>query len=285
MSATPSPLRYPGGKAGIQGMVSAIICSNDIKGGHYAEPYAGGCGLALSLMFNQYIHEIHLNDLDRSIWAFWYSILNNKDEFIDKIIHTDITLDEWYRQREIQNNKEKCNVFDLGFSSFFLNRTNRSGIISKAGVIGGFEQAGKYTLDCRFNKKRLIEKIKRINKYKHRIHLYNMDAIDFIKLTDDSLPKKSMFCIDPPYFDKGSFLYTNFYNAEDHKIVSKAILNISHPWVLTYDNAREISELYKECNQYLYTLNYSAAEKKIGTELLITDNGIIVPRILGLEKV
>ncbi|MBE4916768.1 DNA adenine methylase [Enterobacter cloacae complex sp. P6RS] len=284
MSATPSPLRYPGGKTGIQGMVSAIIRSNDINGGHYAEPYAGGCGLALSLMFNQHIHEIHLNDLDRSIWAFWYSILNNTQDFIEKINDTDVTIDEWYRQRELQNDKNKCDVFNLGFSTFFLNRTNRSGIILKAGVIGGFEQKGKYALDCRFNKKKLIDKIKRINKYKHRIHVYNMDAIDFIKTMDVFLPEKSMFCIDPPYFDKGSFLYTNFYNAEDHKTVYEAISEIKHPWILTYDNAKEIREIYAEYSQYLYTLNYSAAEKKVGTELLIAANDIFIPKSLALEK-
>lgn len=284
MSATPSPLRYPGGKTGIQGMVSTIIRSNDINGGHYAEPYAGGCGLALSLMFNQHIHEIHLNDLDRSIWAFWYSILNNTQDFIGKVNDTDITIDEWYRQRDIQNDKNKCDVFELGFSTFFLNRTNRSGIILKAGVIGGFEQKSKYSLDCRFNKKRLIDKIKRISKYKHRIHLHNMDAIDFIKSMDVLLPKKTMFCIDPPYFDKGSFLYTNYYNAEDHKTVSKAISEIKHPWILTYDNAKEIREIYNEYSQYLYTLNYSAAEKKVGTELLIASNNIFIPESLALKK-
>ncbi|EYU13917.1 DNA adenine methylase [Photorhabdus aegyptia] len=285
MPATPSPLRYPGGKAAIQRMISAIICSNNLNGGHYAEPYAGGGGLALSLLFNQYIHEIHLNDLDRSIWSFWHSILNDTEKFIDKIMTTDITIDEWHKQREIQNNKDNFNNFDLGFSSFFLNRTNRSGIILKAGVMGGLKQKSKYFLDCRFNKKGLIDKIIRINKHKHRIHLYNMDAIDFIKEIDLVMPEKSMFCIDPPYFDKGPSLYTKFYNTEDHEIVSKTILGIKHLWVLTYDNASEINELYKDCKRFTYSLNYSAAKKRVSTELLITKNNIIIPDGLNINEV
>ncbi|WP_434526401.1 DNA adenine methylase [Photorhabdus asymbiotica] len=285
MSATPSPLRYPGGKAAIQRMISAIICSNNLNGGHYAEPYSGGGGLALSLLFNQYIHEIHLNDLDRSIWSFWYSILNDTEKFIDKIMTTDITIDEWHKQREIQNNKDDFNNFDLGFSSFFLNRTNRSGIILKAGVMGGLKQNSKYSLDCRFNKKGLIDRIRRINKYKHRIHLYNMDAINFIKEIDLTMPEKSMFCIDPPYFDKGSSLYTNFYNTEDHEIVSKTILGIKHPWVLTYDNVSEINELYKDCKRFTYSLNYSAAKRRVSTELLITKNNIIIPNELNINEI
>lgn len=285
MSATPSPLRYPGGKAAIQDMISAIICSNGLVGGHYAEPYAGGGGLALSLLFKQYIHEIHLNDLDRSVWSFWHSILNNTEQFIDKIMVTPVSIDEWHKQREIQNNKDRYNDFELGFSSFFLNRTNRSGIILKAGVIGGLEQKSKYALDCRFNKKGLIDRIKRVEKYKHRIHLYNMDAIEFMKDVDASMPIKAMFCIDPPYFDKGSLLYTNFYNAEDHKDVSETIIKLKHPWLLTYDNAPEINKLYKNCNRYTYSLNYSAATKRVGTELLVTKNDIAIPDDLGITKV
>lgn len=285
MSATPSPLRYPGGKAAIQDMISAIIRSNGLVGGHYAEPYAGGGGLALSLLFKQYIHEIHLNDLDRSVWSFWHSILNNTEQFIDKIMVTSVTIEEWHKQREIQNNKDSYNDFELGFSSFFLNRTNRSGIILKAGVIGGLEQKSKYSLDCRFNKKGLIDRIKRVEKYKHRIHLYNMDAIEFMKDVDVNMPKKAMFCIDPPYFDKGSLLYTNFYNAEDHKVVSETIIKLKHPWLLTYDNAPEINRLYKNCNRYTYPLNYSAAIKRVGTELLVTKSDISIPDDLGITKV
>ncbi|EKO4095991.1 DNA adenine methylase [Salmonella enterica] len=285
MSATPSPLRYPGGKAAIQDMISAIICSNNLNGAHYAEPYAGGGGLALSLLFKQYIHEIHLNDLDRSVWSFWHSILNETEQFIDKIMETSVTIEEWHKQRYIQNNKDKYNDFELGFSSFFLNRTNRSGIILKAGVIGGLEQKSKYLLDCRFNKKGLIDRIKRVEKYKHRIHLYNKDAIDFMNEIDEYMPKKSMFCIDPPYFDKGSLLYTNFYNVEDHKKVSEAILGLKHPWLLTYDNALEINELYNDCARYTYPLNYSAATKRVGTELLITQDGILIPDNLGITRV
>lgn len=97
MPQTPSPLRYPGGKSSIQGMVSKIIQANNLEKGHYAEPYAGGCGLALSLMFKGYVHEIHLNDLDRSISSFWDAIINQTDRFIDKIIETPVTMDEWYK--------------------------------------------------------------------------------------------------------------------------------------------------------------------------------------------
>ena len=180
MATTPSPLRYPGGKTSIRRMVAKIIFNNDLDKCHYAEPYAGGCGLALTLLFEDVVHELHLNDIDRSIFVFWDAVLNNHDLLIDRILSTEITMKEWHRQRAIQLNKQNENDFDLAFSTLFLNRTNRSGIILKAGVIGGLNQEGNYTLDCRFNKKAIVDKILRVQKYKHRIHFYNLDAVDFL---------------------------------------------------------------------------------------------------------
>jgi DNA adenine methylase len=84
-------------------MVSAIIQNNGLERGHYAEPYAGGCGLALSLLLEGYMHELHLNDIDRSIYAFWHSVLNSSDDLIEMIYSTDITMNEWSRQREVQS--------------------------------------------------------------------------------------------------------------------------------------------------------------------------------------
>lgn len=285
MPVTYSPLRYPGGKTAIYPMVSNIIQNNSLNKCKYAEPYAGGGGLALALLFGGFAEEIHLNDLDRSIWAIWHSILNDTEAFIDRIENTEITIDEWYKQRNIQNNKNSANVLDLGFSSFFLNRTNRSGIILKAGVIGGLKQEGDYKLNCRFNKDDLIKKIVKIKKHKDSIKIYNEDAVDFIKKIDDRSRNDFFMYIDPPYFEKGASLYTNFYNENDHAALSKVISSIRVPWILTYDNALKIKEIYKINNMYEFYLNYSAAKKRIGTELLIVCNDINIPENLIGDKI
>lgn len=284
MFSAPSPLRYPGGKAAIFDMVSKIIIDNGLEDGDYAEPYAGGAGLALALLFDDLVNEIHLNDIDRSIWCFWNAILNQTDDFIKKIEKTEVTMDEWYKQRHIQQNKDQFDDIELAFSSFFLNRTNRSGIILKAGVIGGLKQDGKYKLDCRFNKIGLIGRINKISQYRHRINLYNQDAVEFINKTNELLPEKSLYCIDPPYYMKGSTLYTNFYQPEDHQELANTILALKRPWILTYDNAKEIQELYPAQPQYRFALNYSAAKKRKGTELLITNTNIEINPTLDLVK-
>lgn len=283
MAFTPSPLRYPGGKASIWKMVAEIIETNNLKGSDYIEPYAGGCGLALSLLFKGYVGNLYLNDIDRSISCFWDAVLNHTDDFINKIVSTEVTIDEWYIQRDIQENKNTADDFDLAFSSFFLNRTNRSGVILKAGVIGGFAQDGEYKLDCRFGKEGLIERIKKIQQFKHKIHFYNFDAVEFIKMTRSFIPqKKSFYCVDPPYFVKGSTLYTNSYEPDDHKQIARLLIGLKRPWVLTYDDTPQIQELYKEKRQYRFNLNYSAANKRVGTELLVASDDLLIAKELNL---
>jgi len=261
-------------------MMSTLIHENGLDRGHYAEPYAGGCGLALSLLFRSVVHEIHVNDIDRGIWSFWHSVLNDSDNFIDMMMTTPVTLDEWHRQRDIYNEKTPSTVLEMGFALFFLNRTNRSGIIRNASVIGGKKQDGAYKIDCRFNKVALADKIRRIQKYKHRIHLYNLDAIDFIQHTNEVLPERSLYCIDPPYYMKGSTLYTNFYEHADHEMLARAIEALDRPWVLTYDNADEIRKMYERFEQYLFSLNYSVAVKRKGTELFVASPGLDVSRLM-----
>lgn len=284
MAVATSPLRYPGGKLCMLDTVAEVLRLNKLQRHHYAEPYAGGCGLALALLYEGHVSEIHVNDIDPSIWSFWHCVLNETDSFIEKIEQTPVTMDEWYKQKEVLNNFDKDNVFDLGFATFFLNRTNRSGIIKNAGMIGGFSQNGTYKLDCRYNKEGLINRIRRIHKYRKRIHLYNLDAVDFLKKAESDLPEKSFYCIDPPYFNKGSSLYTSFYNPEDHAELSQAALELKHPWIITYDNAEEIKELYTKRRHFEFNLNYSLQEKRMGTEILIASKGLKIPKAIKMKQ-
>jgi len=277
MARSNSPLRYPGGKTCLYDLAAHILRLNKLERGHYAEPYAGGAGLALTLLFEGHVSDIHLNDVDRSIWAFWNSVLNETDALIELVQRTPVDMAQWHNQRAICLNPQDFDDLILGFSTFFLNRTNRSGIVKGAGVIGGLSQDGNYKIDCRFNQHELTRRIKRIAKYKSRIHLHRLDALDFMTLADESLPVRSFFCIDPPYFNKGSSLYTSFYNPEDHAAVSQAVLGLKRPWILTYDNTPEISHLYKQRRQFGFDVNYSVQTKRVGTELLVASKGLKMP--------
>lgn len=277
MARPTSPLRYPGGKSCLYPLISQILKKNNLERKRYAEPFAGGCGLALALLYEGHVSELHVNDVDASIWAFWHSVLEHTEEFTYKIRKTPITIDEWRRQRAIHLAQDASDPVDLGFSTFFLNRTNRSGIIKAAGVIGGLAQTGNYKMDCRFNREDLERRVRRVAKYRNRIHLTRLDALDFIKKVDATLPTSTFLCIDPPYFQKGQGLYTSFYEPKDHSVLAQAILRTEKPWVVTYDKVDTIGKLYKSRRQFEFDINYSIETKRKGTELLIASKGLRLP--------
>lgn len=274
-----SPLRYPGGKGKIANFIKLIFEKNNLRDGHYVEPYAGGASVALSLLFSDYASIIIINDFDRSIYAFWHSVLNNTDELCRLISSTRLNMEVWAEQKEIQKRKATADLLELGYSTFFLNRTNRSGII-KAGVIGGNAQTGNYKMNARFNKKDLIKRIKAIAEKRDRILLYNLDAIDLMRTISDTLPRKTLIYFDPPYYLKGKDLYVNHYMHEDHLLVSEMIRGIrNHKWLISYDNAPEIKALYRRRKQFEYSLKYSAVNATAGIEVMIYHKDLFIPKV------
>lgn len=262
-----SPLRYPGGKSKLTAYVVETLKLNELEGGTYVEPFAGGCAIAWYLLLEGHVENVWVNDLDSSIHAFWYSVLNRTDELCRLIEDTEVTIEEWHRQKAIYAN-DRTNSLQLGFATFFLNRTNRSGII-KAGVIGGLEQNGNYLLDCRFNKDRLIEQIRAIAERRNNIVLTNLDATQFI---DEYLPSIDGPClvnIDPPYYVKGKGLYQNFFEHDDHYRLFRSVRNIQHPWIVTYDDTPEICGIYAEFEPQVFGLTYTAQTKRKGSEVII----------------
>ncbi len=271
-----SPLRYPGGKGNLSAFFYEAIKENDLSDGVYVEPYAGGASIALSLLFNEYVSSVIINDIDRSIYAFWHSVLYNTDKLCELISKTKINMNIWRKCKEIQRRKNRTALLELAFSTFFLNRSNRSGIIS-GGVIGGQKQLGEWKIDARFNKKDLIERIKRISQYRDRITIYNMDARALINKAFRSLKDKSLCYFDPPYYDKGRKLYVNYYEEADHIKMAKKISSIKRiKWVVSYDNKPEVKEMYNNFRNFEYTLNYSAADTRLGNEVMFFSNNLTV---------
>jgi len=266
-----SPLRYPGGKGSLFPFISNLFYENDIVGISYAEPYAGGAGLALKLLFNEYVNEIYINDLDYSIFCFWKTILISNNRFCDWIENLEISIENWKYFKYIQRNKDKFSEFEIAQSTFFLNRTNISGVI-KGGPIGGLKQNGKYKIDARFNKQDLIKRIQRIHKFRNRIRITNTDGIKFINRLN-KLNKNIFVYIDPPYVQKGADLYMNYYKKRDHYNLAKKVNTINHKWLVSYDNNEFVLSLYKNHKKVLYRISQSASNR-IGNEVLIFSNGL-----------
>lgn len=271
-----SPLRYPGGKGKLEPFMELLIRQTGHEGGIYVEPFAGGAGIAIGLLEKGIVSDIVINDLDKGIYSFWRAILSETDRFVKDIQNAELTISEWYRQKSIAENN-KVYSYELGFATFYLNRTNRSGII-KGGIIGGLEQSGRWKMDARFNKDALIDRIKKISSKKKHIHLYNKDVNSFII---DYLPKyqnNAFVYFDPPYFNKGKQLYLNFFSYKDHVRIEKIINEeVLCDWVITYDDVPEICDIYKKHILKKFDLNYSAGEKRRASEIIIFKSEKIVP--------
>lgn len=271
-----TPLRYPGGKSKLHDLFVLIINNNFSHSVSYAEPYAGGAGLALLLLFNGNVKNIYINDINKSIFAFWHSVLYETDSLIEMIKDVPVTIETWHMQKEIQLHKEDANLLGLGFSTFFLNRTNRSGIL-KGGVIGGKKQNGDWKLDERFNKPKLIKRIEKIAERKDSINITNMDACDFLDFMDCNKIRNLFYYLDPPYIKKGSGLYEDYYSEEDHRLLAKRIAKLKQKWIVSYDAHNLALEIYKKYNRMTYALNYSAQEIKKGEEFMAFSPKIQVP--------
>lgn len=272
-----SPLRYPGGKAKLTGYIRQIIYENNLRGGVYIEPYVGGASVALGLLLSGDVDEIVINDKDKSIYAFWYSVINQSKDLCHMIRETEITVKEWERQKAVQSKKDNCSLLELGFSTFFLNRTNRSGIL-KGGIIGGRKQQGNYKIDARFNKEDLIQRIENIAEKKDSITLCNQDALDFLSYVKAKFKENSIIYLDPPYYVKGHGLYMNFYKDDDHRNIAEQIKSLTDlKWLMSYDNVDFINALYENYRKITFELNYSANNTGKGEEVMIFSNEIIIP--------
>ncbi|MBI4620607.1 MAG: DNA adenine methylase [Desulfobacterales bacterium] len=273
-----SPLRYPGGKGKLAPFFKKLFRHNNLCDGTYVEPYAGGSAVALTLLLEGYAWEIVINDIDPLIYAFWWAVLNDTETLSRKIKDTPVTMQVWKEQKCVHADSEQHSLTDVGFATFFLNRTNISGII-KAGVIGGKKQDGPFKLNARFNKKDLLERINLIAQYKGRIRLFNLDAWVLITTIIPSLPEKCLLYFDPPYFGKGKLLYSNYYTPTDHTLMASKIRSLNFPWVVTYDDVSEIRDFYSGENYVEFKIPYSAhINRTRGAEVMFYNN-LILPTV------
>ena len=275
-----SPLRYPGGKASLAAFLTRTIELNDLYGCSYSEPFAGGAGAALRLLREGVVSELHLNDLDPRIIAFWKAVLDEPERFVDAILSVPVSISEWKKQRHICQCADASKPFELGFATFYLNRCNRSGVLLGAGPIGGHAQTRKWGIDARFNRANLAERVLAVSRKREQIHITNMDALNFLvkHLPRGRERKRAFGYLDPPYYSNGSRLYMNFYTDRDHRGLARYIQRQrTLKWVMSYDDTHFIRDLYAGCVMSHLSLQYSLQRKQRAQELLIAPAHIRLP--------
>lgn len=275
---TLSPLRYPGGKASLAGFFADIITALGVEEAQYIEPYAGGAGAGIALLREGIVRHLIINDIDPAVHAFWRSVVAHNASFVELVMSTPLTIDEWLRQREIYRSRDESDTLRLGFAFFFLNRTNRSGILN-AGVIGGQRQEGKYKIDARFNRQTLVERLAAIGDLADHITVSDLDGRTVIQRY--SRDERSFMYIDPPYVQAGSQLYLNAFDGRDHKALSVIVNSVEKAhWLMTYDTAPLIEKLYERQFQCRLELTYSARHPGRAEELLVASP--LVARVIKM---
>lgn len=280
-----TPLRYPGGKAKLAAYVKEIIRDNSLCDGEYIEPYAGGAGIALELLLQEFVSHVRINDVNHHVYSFWKSVLNDTEELCRRVRNTKLSVASWDRQKRIFSNPEDHDYVSVGFATFFLNRTNRSGILN-GGIIGGRDQTGPWKIDARYNAEELIFRIESIAKMKKRISVTHSDALLFLKHGLAKWPEKSLIYLDPPYYERGSELYYDFYKPKDHARVAEFISKNmdKRRWMVSYDNVSAVKELYADYRSITYSVGYTAREQKVGKEVMFFSPKLVIPKVVGPIK-
>ena len=281
-----TPLRYPGGKGKLAAFVKSLIEANSLHDGEYAEPYAGGAAIALELLLQEYVTKIHINDISRPVYSFWKSVVDHTDELVRLVRDTPLTVRSWDRQKNIVRHQSEHDDLRLGFATFFLNRTNRSGILG-GGIIGGRDQTGPWKIDARFNAPELTRRIEAVARLRRRISLSQEDAYGFLSARQKSLPKNSLIYLDPPYYVKGKDLYEDYYTHGDHLRIAEFVTTkvLRQRWIVSYDNVRPVRRMYAGCQRLVYKVNYSAREATEGSEVMFLDERLQIPRLTAMTQV
>lgn len=284
-----SPLRYPGGKGKLAPLIKAIINRNDLLDGTYVEPYAGGAGVACELLAENYVREIHINDVSPAIYAFWTAALGESERFCEDILSAPLTTETWDYHKETFEKLRRAampDLYTLGFSTFYLNRTNRSGILN-GGMIGGRAQTSEWGLDARFNRSDLVKRIKLLASMRARITITKMDALQLLRYFRKRKIYRMLMYLDPPYYEKGRQLYLDYYRPSDHAAISECVQQNHQPfnWIVSYDNVEPIKNLYCGSNKVEYNINYSARSAAVGSEVIFFDHKLALPDLKEFVEV
>lgn len=256
--------------------MAELLRINGLRPKLFVEPFAGGASVALQLLHDDMVDAIALGEQDELVASFWKVVFDDHASLIAQMRRAPITVEQWdyYRSAELTTDAERA------MACLFLNRTSFSGVLSRtAGPIGGRAQTSRYSIDCRFPVNTLARRIEAIARLKDRvrfIHYGDWQSTIAVASASGIADHEILYYADPPFFYKAERLYRHFFSAQDHKILRDRFTDLSSPWVLSYDPAPEISELYQQNGhsptqvELLYSIT-SAPDLRPAVELIITN--------------
>ncbi len=270
-----SPLRYPGGKSLLAGFVADVLARlREVQ--HYMEPFAGGAAVALRLLYEGRVSSVTIGDSDPAVAAFWRCAVHHSDELIERVKECQVNIDAWHTHYQTPTHPDRADDLALGFATFFLNRTNRSGIL-RARPIGGLRQDGQWRLDCRFNKDDLVQRLRRIAERAAQIDIFEGDAVDLLARVDRARRRRTLVYVDPPYLTRSSDLYLDEMSFAGHKQIAQLLRDKFPYWMASYDiDDRVKSELYPANPVLTFALRHCASRNHVGAEQIAFSDACVL---------
>ncbi len=270
-----SPLRYPGGKRRLAPYVAATLAENDLRPNVFVEPYAGGASVALELLHFDLVDKVVLGDQDALITSFWQTVVSDVDWLCEQVEQISLDLALWERMKVGRFRSRRS----MALACLYLNRTSFNGSLHpSAGPIGGKAQVSEYAIGCRFPRERLIQRLRACAAMGDRIEVAApQDAMRTLRETRDRAHRDErsvFFYLDPPFWSKSDKLYRRSFTELDHEHLADALHWVSDPFLLSYDPAPEVVELYKghrAATTALIELLYTGSARSAGRELVISN--------------
>lgn len=276
-----SPLRYAGSKRKIFNYLERILAYNNLVPKVLVEPFVGGGSIFLNFLSRHDNSKAIIADKDELIFSFWKVLFSEPDYLIKFIKKAKVNLKTFDKYRYVASYPSKFNRRKLAEACLFLNRTSFSGILNNsAGPIGGRAQKSIYKIDCRFGRENLIKKIQEISGFRERVVILPCEWEEALKYAAQNHKKERLlFYFDPPFYRKADQLYRYYFNCKAHTKLRDKLLKLKQPWLLSYDRAKEIQNLYSDFARINVSMPYSinSPAKRLEKEFIITP--LKLPRI------
>lgn len=240
-TSTRSVLRYPGSKARFSKFISRTISLNAGRPRLLVEPFCGGASVSIALLEDGVVDEIAINDIDPLISHLWSTVFSKAGaEWLARHVgEVPLSVDEWRRQKALKPASQR----EAALKCLYLNRTSFNGIIHQSGPLGGWGQK-KTKIDVRFNRQRIADRILALSELRTKVTVFNEGWRAFCKRYAKN--ERSVIYLDPPYYHKAEQLYGHVFDEDEHEALRNYLRGLSRPWLLSYDDAQEVRDLYEE---------------------------------------
>lgn len=276
-----SPLRYPGGKSRIWEHLAAQYTQaplGELDAEIWFEPFAGGLGAGLKMLQESIIGELWFCEANRGLGALWGELVANPTALIDTVssLPERMSLDVYQEALAVLAAPDSYPQLQVAVAALVVNRCSRSGMVTPTtGPIGGKQQDGKYRVGDRWNLPRTISTLEKLAPLTRYMRFVGPDGISALAgLPNSGFAEEVFVFADPPYVGAGQRLYQHGLDESGHRALADALHDLDEThWVLAYDEAPLVRELYEGLHIQEYTLHHTANRSKSGAELLIYGPG------------